>query len=101
MIESSDAIITITPEGWGLSTVILESIILQKPIMNIILDNHLHNFPYVQQNAILTASDKSDFDDYLEKLIFNLDFRNELIENGQKFLKSYFLFEDLFSLYQL
>lgn len=89
LIESSDAIITITPEGWGPSTVILESIILQKPIMNIILDNHLHNFPYVQQNAILTASDKSDFDDYIEKLIFNSDFRNELIENGQKFLKSY------------
>ena len=89
LIESSDAVITITPEGWGLSTIILESIILKKPIMNIILDNHFYNFPYVQQNAILIVSDETDLNDSIEKLVFNSDFRNELIQNGQQFVKSY------------
>ena len=89
LIESNDTIITITPEGWGPSTIILESIILKKPIMNIILDNHFHNFPYVQQNAVLIASDESDLNDCIEKVVFNPDFRNELIKNGQKFVKSY------------
>jgi len=89
LIESSDAVITITPEGWGPSTIILESIILKKPIMNIILDNHFYNFPYVQQNAILIVSDETDLNDSIEKLVFNSDFRNELIQNGQQFVKSY------------
>ena len=89
LIESSDAIITITPEGWGPSTIILESIILQKPIMNIILDHHFHNFPYVEQKAILIASDESDLNEDLDKLVFDTDFRNELIKNGQEFIKSY------------
>lgn len=89
LIDSSDSVITITPEGWGPSTIILESMILEKPIMNIVLDNHIHNFPYVEQNAIITASYESDIDDNIEKLVFNNDFRNNLIKNGQNFVKSY------------
>ncbi|AJW71794.1 CDP-glycerol glycerophosphotransferase family protein [Nitrosopumilus adriaticus] len=89
LIQVSDSVITITPEGWGPSTIILESMILQKPIMNIILDNHFYDFPYVQQNAILIASEKSDLNDCVEKLVFNENYRNDLIKNGQKFIKSY------------
>ena len=48
LINTSDAVVTITPEGWAPSTVILESLILKKPVMNIILDNNLYDFQYVQ-----------------------------------------------------
>ena len=89
LIESSDSIITITPEGWGPSTIILESLILKKPIMNIVLDNHLYDFPYVAEKSVLIASEKSDFEECIGKLVFDDDFRNELIENAQKFIKSY------------
>ena len=89
LINTSNSVITITPEGWGPSTIILESMILNKPIMNIVLDGHFHEFPYVQQNAILTTSDESDMEDNIEKLVFNNDFRDALIKNSKKFVKSY------------
>lgn len=92
LIESNDSVITITPEGWGPSTIILESMILKKPIMNIVLDNHFYDFPYVQQNAILIPSNESDLEDCIEKLVFNNDFRDMLIKNGENFVNSY-LFE--------
>lgn len=89
LIESSDAVITITPEGWGPSTIILESMILKTPIMNIILDEHFYDFPYVTDHAIMIASHNSDLDECIEELMFNHDFRNKLVNNAQHFVESY------------
>lgn len=89
LIESSDAVITITPEGWGPSTIVLESMILETPIMNIILDEHFYDFSYVKTRAILIASHDSNFEECIDKLVFNDNFRNELIKNEQNFVKSY------------
>jgi hypothetical protein len=89
LIETSDSVITITPEGWGPSTVILEAIMLKKPIMNIVLDSHFYDFPYVKEKAILIASPESNLQECIDKLLFDHDFRNELIKNGQNFINSY------------
>lgn len=89
LIENSDSVITITPEGWGPSTVILESMLLKKPIMNIILDDHFYDFPYVKEKAILLASPESNLQEDIDKLLFDQDFRNELIKNEQNFINSY------------
>ena len=89
LIESSDSVITITLEGWGPSTILLETMILKKPIMNIILDDHFYDFPYVTEKAILTASPESNLEECIDKLLFDHDFRNELIKNGQNFIESY------------
>ena len=89
LIESSDAVITITPEGWAPSTIILESMILKKPIMNIILDNHFYDFPYVQANAVLIVSSESNLDENITKLLFNKEFREKLIKNGENFVMNF------------
>lgn len=89
LIEASHCVITITPEGWGPSTIILESMLLKKPIMNIVLDNHFYDFPYVKEKAILIASPESNLEECIDKLLFDYNFRNELIKNGQNFVKSY------------
>lgn len=89
LIETSDAVITITPEGWAPSTIILESLILKKPIMNIVLDDHFYDFPFVQQKAVFTVSPDSKLDENISKLLFDTSFRNQLITNGEKFVHSF------------
>jgi len=89
LIESSDAVITITPEGWAPSTIILESMILKKPIMNIILDNHFYDFPYVREKAVLIVSPESNLDENISKLLFNKEFREKLIKNGENFVMNF------------
>ena len=88
LIESSDAVITITPEGWAPSTIILESMILKKPIMNIILDNHFYDFPYIKEKAVLIVSPESNLDENISKLLINKEFREKLIKNGENFVMS-------------
>ena len=89
LIESSDAVITITPEGWAPSTIILESMILKKPIMNIILDDHFYDFPYVKEKAVLIVSPESNLNENIAKLLFNKKFREKLIKNGENFVMNF------------
>ncbi len=89
LIESSDAVITITPEGWAPSTIILESMILKKPIMNIILDDHFYDFPYVKEKSVLIVSPESNMDENISKLLFDNEFREKLIKNGENFVMNF------------
>ena len=63
--------------------------ILKKPIMNIILDNHFYDFPYVQANAVLIVSSESNLDENITKLLFNKEFREKLIKNGENFVMNF------------
>jgi hypothetical protein len=89
LIIKSDLVVVLAPFGFDPSTVILESIILQKPIINFVLDNQFYDFSYEQHNAVISISKK----DNLEEIIFNifndLEFTNKLIENGKYFLSDY------------
>jgi len=71
------------------STIILESLILNKPTMNIILDNHFYEFEYVKDDAVVSVSDKDDLGKNLYDLLFDDLKRDLLISNGKKFLKNY------------
>lgn len=82
LIESSDAVLTISPEGYDPSTIILESLILNKPTMNIVLDDNLYEFQYVKDNAIISLSDKSDLSQSISDILFNEKIRTKLIDNG-------------------
>jgi len=85
LIQSSDLIITITPEGWAPSTIVLESMSLGKPTMNIILDQKFLPFQYVNQNAILAISDDSNLESNIDKILFDGEFRQKLSTNGKNF----------------
>lgn len=88
LIESCDLVITITPEGWAPSTIILESMILRKPVLNIILDGKKYDFEYIKKNAAISISYDS-----IEKTVLHLvndsKFRNEIGENAQTFTKKF------------
>ena len=88
LIESSDLVITITPEGWAPSTIMLESMILGKPALNIILDGRNYDFEYIKQNAAISVSYDS-IEKTVLRLITNSDFRNEISENATTFTKKF------------
>jgi len=87
-IESSDLIVTITPEGWAPSTIMLESMILGKPALNIILDEKIYDFEYIKMNAAIVSSFDS-FPNILSKLINDIEYRNVISTNGKVFSKKF------------
>jgi hypothetical protein len=89
LIQKSDLVITITPEGWAPSTIILESMILEKPVMNIVLDGKMYEFEYIKQNAVIAIPITSDLEKEIKQILFDKKLRENLIINSRKFVKSF------------
>lgn len=89
LLENVDAVINISPEGFDPSTVIMESIILEIPTMNIILDQQIYDFEFVKMNAVMNVLNYTTLENDIHKIIFDNPFRQELILRGNRFLDSY------------
>ena len=88
VINSSDAVMVISPEP-GTTTMILESMILGKPTMNIYLENTIPQFNHVKHHAVLSLLDTCDLNDNISKILFDDKFKNELISNADIYLSQY------------
>ena len=53
------------------------------------MDNY-YNFEFMKDNALLTISDGDDIEESLKQILFDNNFCNNLIQNGQEHLKKYF-----------
>ena len=89
LIPTSDVLVCISPEGFDPSTVILEGIIQEKPVMNIILDNNLYEFQYVKDKAVLSVFFNGDLESNLKNILFDEKIKNTLIENGKNHIENY------------
>lgn len=89
LILKSSLVLVISPDGFDPSTVILESIILEKPIVNFVLDEKLYDFSYQQHNAVLSITENDDVQKTILKILNDLTFKNNLISNGKNFLDNY------------
>jgi len=89
LIDLSDIVITITPESWAPSTIILESLIQNRPIININLDKHLQEFDFIKTESILSILNNSDIEKNISDLILDAKLQDKLIQNGQKFVKTF------------
>ena len=89
LIQKSDLVITITPEGWAPSTIILESMILEKPVMNVVLDEKMYEFEYIKQNAIVAIPYTSDVQNKITEILYDNEFRNDLVKNSREFVKNF------------
>jgi hypothetical protein len=89
LIPTSDVLVCISPEGFDPSTVILEGIIQEKPVMNIILDNNLYEFQYVKDKAVLSVFFNDDLESNLKNILFDEKIKNTLIENGKNHIENY------------
>jgi hypothetical protein len=89
LIQKSDLVITITPEGWAPSTIILESMVLEKPVMNIVLDEKMYQFEYIKKNAIISVPFTMDLQNEIKQLLFDKELRKSLVKNSKIFIKEF------------
>ena len=88
-INSADAVMVISPEIHGTSTMLLESMILGKPTMNVYFDEKIPQYEHVKNNAVFTVLNKDDLENQLKKILFDEEFQNELKNNADDFVKSF------------
>ena len=88
ILEYCDTVVNIHTEVLP-STVLLEALIMEKPVMNISLVDENHNFQFIKDNAVMQVTDKSDLEKHFKTILYDEDLRKELIKNAQKHLQSY------------
>lgn len=89
LLEECDILVNIQPESYNSSTVIMEAFILNKPVMNIFLDDQYHDIEFVKDHASLVVSENSDFEKNLNDILFNEQMRENLVLNGKKHLQKF------------
>jgi len=89
IMKQSDAVISISPENWDLSTIVLESQILEKPTLNIFLNKKTYEFQCINDNSVLSMTDDSDIEHGINEILFNESTINCLKDNAKKHLKTY------------
>jgi hypothetical protein len=89
LIESCNLLINISPESFDTSTVMMEGLIMNKPVINILLDDTFHQFLFVKEESIISISDKSDLEKILKDVLFNQSLQSQLQKNGKNFLAKY------------
>lgn len=88
-ITKSDVVLVISSESFGTSTMLMESMILGKPTMNIILDKKIPQFSHVKDNAILTVSNNNQLKKNINKILFDKKFQQQLIKNADNFIEKF------------
>ena len=87
-LKTADAVIHIEPHGIGLSTAILESLIMNIPTMNIVIKNEIFQFDCIKEKAILSHLDSDDIEKPISELLFNENVKNDLIKNTKNHLSN-------------
>ena len=71
------------------STVLLESMILKKPTITFMIDSSWYkNDPIITSGATLAVNSLDDFEKSLNKILFDPDFRNQLIQRGTEYVNN-------------
>ena len=89
ILQKSDAVISISPENWDISTIVLESQILEKPVLNIFLKEDKQDFQCVRDGSVLAISHNEDINRCIEDILFNEEKIKRLKHNTKKHLKLY------------
>lgn len=88
-INKSDAVLVISPEIYGTSTMLLESMILGKPTMNVYFDSQIPEYGHVKDKSILTITDNCDLESNLKKILLDEEFQKNLCNNADIFVKKF------------
>ncbi len=88
IISSCDLMINIHVELMP-STVLLEGLILKKPIIDVVMPNEILEFQYVKDNAVLSITDYSNLETMINELLDNKNISEKFIENGNVHVKKF------------
>jgi hypothetical protein len=93
LIQSSALVININHEVFDQSTIILEAMILQKPVLQISLDQQFQNSGYDSKYPILALSYEADWEKYIKKILFEKNFSEQMISSSNQYLKNFLSFQ--------
>jgi len=89
LIQISNFVISISTEGYDPSTIMFESMILKKPVVNIILDDKIFQFDFIKQKAVIALNSSENFEYYFKKLLSDENFYDSIVKNSQMFIDQY------------
>jgi len=90
LLESCDTLISM-----NYSTIILDSLILNKPTMVLLPEKqNYENEEVIKQNAVISVSNIDELELKLNKILTDNEIRNNLILNGQNFIDKYFSYQE-------
>ena len=90
-INRADLVIVISPEIYGTSTMLLESMILGKITMNFVFSEKILEFNHVKSKAVFTISEHCDVEKELKRMLFDKNFQEEIMDNADIFLKKFLI----------
>ena len=90
IVHQCDLLLNITCESFDASTIMLEGLILEKPVLEILLDDNKYE---ISNDAIISISYKDDLKKYIQNILFNQEFEKINIENQKKVLKNYLSYQ--------
>jgi hypothetical protein len=73
-----------------ISTVIIESQILKKPVISVSIKDYGFGMPSVFKTNSCITTNMDDFEYILEKVLNDIKFRKNIVESGTKYVNSYF-----------
>ena len=88
-INQVDVVMVISPEIHGTSTMLLESMILGKPTMNIYFDKKIPQFQHIKNKAVFATLDNDNLENNLKQIMFDEKFQNDLIKNADNFIMKF------------
>ena len=93
LISASDILINVSPELYDSSTVMLEGLILKKPVIQLILDDELEKITPLN-SPIFQVSDIQDLNKIFTKLTNDHNYRGEIIGDISKNLNNYLSYQN-------
>lgn len=88
-INSVDVVVVLSPEINATPTILLESMILGKPTMNVYFDNKIPKYDHIQSKAVFTIVDNCDLESSLKKILFDEELQNELKVSADNFVRKF------------
>ena len=88
-INGVDLVIVMSPETYGTSTMILESMILGKPTINIVFNQKPFQFEHVKSKAVFIISEHDELEEKIRKILLDKNIQNEIIKNADKFVNKF------------
>ena len=88
-INSVDAVLVLTPEIHATPTMLLESMILGKPTMNVYFNKIIPEFEHIQSDAVFTVTNNDNLENSLEKFLFDENFQSILQNNADNYVDQF------------
>jgi len=85
----SDFVIVLSPEPYNMSTILMESLILEIPTMAINLDGNFSEYSCIKDNAVFVIDELDNLEKDIQTFLFDKQLQIKLINNGKLHLDKF------------